>query len=112
MRRVVANPNYLTFTMAETICIPKSDRGQLRTNNMGEFFYREFIVEGMEKFACASPELERAVIDAGCRAGQPIGIARIRRKDRTVIWHVRLMGEVAEIPRQHRTFPHNARVQH
>ena len=38
MRRVVANPNYLTFGPTETVVTLKEDRGQLRTNGMGEFF--------------------------------------------------------------------------
>ena len=92
--RKASNPKYVTFGPAETIVTFATDRGQLRTNDSGEFFFRE-MTDG--RFTCASPDLERQLIDAGVRAGQPIGITRTLY-NRCVTWKVRAIGQVTEMP--------------
>src|ERR1700735_3854707 len=66
MRRA-SNPKYVTFGPTETVVTFATDRGQLRTNDAGEFFFRQ-MTDG--RFTCASPDLERQLITAGVRAGQ------------------------------------------
>jgi hypothetical protein len=93
--RKISNPKYVTFGPTETVVSFATDRGQLRTNDAGEFFFRE-MSDG--RFTCASPDLERQLIDASVRAGQPIGITRTLY-NRCVTWKVRVIGQVAEMPR-------------
>jgi hypothetical protein len=93
MRRV-SHPNYVAFRPAETIVTFATDRGQLRTNDTGDFFFREF-TNG--KFTCASPDLERQLINAGVRAGFLVGITR-STFNRAVIWKVRIIAPVAKMP--------------
>jgi hypothetical protein len=100
MRRAT-NPNYVAFGPTETVVTLKEDRGQLRTNGMGEFFLRSF-TDG--RFTCTSPELERQLIDLGVCAGMAVGITRAKY-GQSVIWKVRRVGETIEMPRQHRTYP-------
>jgi hypothetical protein len=95
MRRA-SNPNYVKFGPAEMVVTFATDRGQLRTNDAGEFFYREF-TDG--RFCCASPDLERQLIDAGVRAGQQVGITRTTY-NRAAIWTVRPIGRVTQMPRE------------
>jgi len=97
MRRHSKNPNYVSFSCAETVVVFSRDRGELRTNDMGEFFLRE-MTDG--RFTCASPDLERQLIDTGVRAGVPVGITRTTY-NRRVTWKVRRIGQpVAEMPRE------------
>jgi hypothetical protein len=102
MRRS-SSPNYVKFGPAEMVVMFATDRGQLRTNDAGEFFYREF-TDG--RFCCASPDLERQLIQAGVRAGQQVGITR-STFNRAVIWRVRMIGTVAEMPRTVRAAAHS-----
>jgi hypothetical protein len=95
MRRI-SNPNYVTFGPKESIVTFITDRGQLRKNDSGEFFYRE-MPEG--KFTCASPDLERQLIEAGVLAGQQVGITRTTY-NRAAIWKVRPIGQVAQMTRE------------
>ena len=92
MRRI-NSPNYVKFGPTETIVTFAKDRGELRRNDTGEFFFRE-LSDG--KFTCAAPDLERQLINAGVRAGVPIGITRTMY-NRCVTWKVRAIGQVAEI---------------
>jgi hypothetical protein len=100
MRRVT-NPNYVTFSPTETVVTLKENRGQLRTNGMGEFFLRSF-ADG--RFTCTSPDLERQLIDLGVCAGMTVGITRAKY-GQSVIWKVRRVGETVEMPREHKTYP-------
>jgi hypothetical protein len=93
--RARSNPNYVKFGPVEMVVTFATDRGQLRTNDAGEFFYREFS-DG--RFCCASPDLERQLIDTGVHAGQQVGITR-KTYNRCVIWTVRPIGPVVEMPR-------------
>lgn len=83
--RKPSNPNYVKFAATETVVTFATDRGQLRRNDSGEFFYRD-LADG--KFTCIGEDLERKLIDAGIRAGQPVGITR-STYNRAVIWKVR-----------------------
>jgi hypothetical protein len=94
--RKASNPNYVKFGPAETVVTFTTDRGKARRNDNGDFFLRE--MPG-GKFTCASPDLERQLIDAGVRAGQEVGITRTTY-NRAVIWKVRPLGQVAQMPRQ------------
>ena len=94
MSRKATNPNYVTFGKTETVVMFKTDRGQLRSNDMGDFFLRE-MVDG--RFTCASPDLERVLVSAGVRAGIPIGVTR-ETHGRSVIWKARLVGNTVEMP--------------
>jgi hypothetical protein len=94
-RRNGSNPNYVTFGATETVVVLSEARGQLRTNDMGEFFLRSFS-DG--KFSCCSPELERLLIDAGARAGLAFGITRGRYNGNSVAWKVRKLTEPINAP--------------
>lgn len=83
--RKASNPNYVKFTSSETVVTFLADRGQLRHNDSGDFFYREF-ADG--RFTCIGEDLERKLINLGYRAGQPVGITRATY-NRAVIWKVR-----------------------
>lgn len=89
--------NYVRFGRQEMVVTFAKDRGELRTNDLGDFFFRE-MADG--RFTCASPELEQALIKAGVRAGVPIGVTRTMY-GRSVIWKCRRIGETVEMPRQH-----------
>jgi hypothetical protein len=95
MRRI-SNPNYVKFGPAEMFVSFAKDRGDLRTNDSGQFFYRE-LADG--RFTCASPELGRQLIDAGVRAGEQVGITR-KTYNRCAIWTVRPIDQVAQMPRE------------
>jgi hypothetical protein len=82
-----SNPNYLKFGKDEMILQFAHDRGELRTNDYGEYFLRE-TMDG--RFTCASPELERRLLDAGYTANQRVGITKATH-NRSVIWKVRLI---------------------
>lgn len=102
--RKASNPNYVKFTEAETVVTFAGDRGQLRRNDTGEFFYRE-MADG--RFTCIGEDLERKLIDAGIRAGQQVGITR-STYNRAVIWKVRTIAPVTSIaptPREATTKP-------
>jgi hypothetical protein len=92
--RPVRNPNYVTFGAKESIVTFASARGELRTNDSGEFFLRSM---AGGRFTCASPDLERKLIDAGVRAGVPVGITR-NTYNRAALWKVRVIGQVTEMP--------------
>jgi hypothetical protein len=85
--RSVSNPNYVKFTRSEMIVVSSEDRGELRRNDAGEFFFRR-IADG--RFTCTNPDLERRLIDLGYRAGQEVGITR-QQHGQSVIWKVRLV---------------------
>jgi hypothetical protein len=93
--RRVSNPNYVKFGSAETLVTCATDRGQLRTNDAGDFFFREF-TDG--RFTCASPDLERQLVNAGVRAGFLVGITRSTFNG-AVIWKVRIITPVSDMPR-------------
>jgi hypothetical protein len=82
-----SNPNYVEFSKVETVVQFARDRGELRTNDHGEFFFRE-LMDG--RFTCASPDLERRLADLGYTANQRVGITR-ETHNRAVIWKVRLI---------------------
>jgi hypothetical protein len=63
--RSVSNPNYVKFAKAEMVVAFTRDRGELRTNDHGEFFFRE-LVDG--RFTCVNPDLERRLVDLGYTA--------------------------------------------
>jgi hypothetical protein len=92
--RPARNPKYVTFGPKETIVTFTSARGELRTNDSGEFFLRN-MADG--RFTCASPDLERQLLDAGVRAGMPVGITR-NIYNRVAIWKVRIVGRVTQMP--------------
>jgi hypothetical protein len=85
--RSVSNPNYVKFAKAEMVVAFARDRGELRTNDHGEFFFRE-MVDG--RFTCANPDLERRLVDLGYTAHQRVGIAK-ETHNRNTIWKVRLI---------------------
>jgi hypothetical protein len=85
--RSVSNPNYVKFSKAEMVVAFTRDRGELRTNDHGEFFFRE-LVDG--RFTCVNPDLERRLIDLGYTAHQRVGIAK-ETHNRNTIWKVRLI---------------------
>ncbi len=91
--RKASNPNYVKFGPTEMVVTFTADRGQLRRNDSGEYFLRD-IVDG--KFTCASPDLERQLIDARVRAGQQVGITR-KTYNRCAVWTVRPIGQVTTI---------------
>ena len=103
MKRGSANPNYVEFSDKETAVVLAEDRGQLRTNSYGDFFLRKF-ADG--RFTCASPDLERQLIDSGARAGTPVAIIRSKYAGST-IWKVRLLAERVSMPREHKTWPNH-----
>jgi hypothetical protein len=82
-----SNPNYVKFGKTETVVQFTRDRGELRTNNFGEFFFRE-LMDG--RFTCAASELERRLADLGYTANQRVGITK-QTHNRAVIWKVRLI---------------------
>jgi hypothetical protein len=92
--RSVSNPNYVKFSKTETVVVFSEDRGELRTNDAGEFFFRK-MTDG--RFTCASPDLERRLIDSGYRAGQQVAIA-CEYRNRAAIWKVRIIRPVAALP--------------
>jgi hypothetical protein len=91
--RSVTNPNYVKFTRTEMIVAFSADRGELRTNDNGEFFFRK-MTDG--RFTCASPDLERRLIDSGYRAGDKVAIA-VQYHNKAAIWKVRVIRPVAQI---------------
>ncbi len=103
MARKSSKPNYRTFSDVETVVVPKTDRGQLRRNDAGEFFARDW-TDGT--FSCCSDELERRLLDVGVKAGVPVGIRRERYHGNSVIWHVRLLGASTVSPPKQQTNGH------
>jgi hypothetical protein len=89
----MANTNYTKFGPTATIVQFTRDRGELRTNDYGDFFFRE-MMDG--RFTCASPELERILADLHYRAGQQVSIARTTR-NRAVEWKVKLVDAASEV---------------
>jgi hypothetical protein len=85
--RSVSNPNYVKFSKAEMVVAFARDRGELRTNDHGEFFFRD-LADG--RFTCAAPDLERRLVDLGYIAHQRVGITR-ETHNRNTIWRVRLI---------------------
>jgi len=81
------NPNYVKFGPTETVVAFVTDRGELKTNQTGDYFFRAMVDR---RFACVSPDLERQIIDLRYRANERIGITRTTR-NRMVIWKVRRM---------------------
>ena len=90
--------NYIRFGRQELIVAFAKDRGELKSNDYGDYFFRE-LADG-KRFTCCSEDLERKLIDAGYRAGQQVGITR-ETYGNAVTWRVRLVAPVAEIPRPH-----------
>lgn len=97
MPRKASNPNYVKFTATETVVTFASDRGQLRRNDSGDFFYRG-LPDG--RFTCIGEDLERKLIDLGYRAGQQVGITR-RTYNRVAVWTVRPIAPVHAINERH-----------
>lgn len=85
-----SNPNYVKFGPTEILARFATDRGELRKNGNGDFFFRGF-ADG-RRFACLNPDLERRVVDLGYRAGELVGITR-QTRNRAAIWIVRLVEE-------------------
>lgn len=85
--------NYVKFGPVETVVQFATDRGELKTNDNGDYFFRGF-ADG-SRFACLSPELERRILDLNYRAGEEIGITR-QTRNRSVIWKVRLIEPATE----------------
>jgi hypothetical protein len=61
---------------------------ECRRNDYGEFFARNF-ADG--RFTCASPDLERRLLDVGAHAGSVVSI-RKERYGRSAVWNVKLLG--------------------
>jgi hypothetical protein len=80
--------NYIKFGPQEMIVQFAADRGELKSNDNGEYFLRTF--SDGRRFTCASPELERRLLDLDYRAGEQVGITR-QTRNRSVIWKVRLI---------------------
>jgi hypothetical protein len=70
---------------SETIVAFSHDRGVLKTNAWGDYFFRGTTDN---RFCCCSPELERKLIDMDIHAGERVGISKSLR-NRVVTWHVR-----------------------
>lgn len=84
----MSNPNYIKFGPQEMIVQFATDRGELKTNENGDYFFRGFA--DRKRFCCASPELEQRLKEINYHAGEQVGIARLTR-NRIVIWRVRLI---------------------
>lgn len=98
MNKNPTNPNYIQFGPSEMIVQFATDKGELRTNTTGEYFYRKFAGGPTERrFICANPDLERRLIDVGYRAGERVGISR-QTRNRSVIWVVRLIDRLVDAP--------------
>jgi hypothetical protein len=87
-----SNPNYIKFGPAETIVVFSTDRGELKTNTNGDYFYRSM---ADRRFCCVNPDLERKLLDLGYRAGEQVGIAR-QTRNRVVVWNVRMLSVPVE----------------
>jgi hypothetical protein len=85
-----SNPNYVKFGPTEILARFATDRGEIKANGNGEYFFRTF-ADG-RRFACLNPDLERRLIDLGYRAGELVGITR-QTRNRAAIWVVRLVDE-------------------
>jgi hypothetical protein len=95
--------NYVKFGPQEMVVQFATDKGELKTNENGDYFFRGF-ADG-RRFSCINPELERRLIDLNYRAGEQVAIAR-QTRNRTVIWKVRLIEpDAAPPPVQKRTPP-------
>lgn len=89
MARKNGSPNYLAFEYDKEVVVTlKEDRGRMSENDYGEFFARNF-ADG--RFTCASPDLERRLLDVGARAGSVVSI-RKERYGRSAVWNVKLLG--------------------
>jgi hypothetical protein len=71
----------------ETVLAFSHDRGVLKTNAWGDYFFRETTDN---RFCCCSPELERELIDMEIRASERVGIRKTTR-GRIATWEVRRM---------------------
>jgi hypothetical protein len=60
------NPLHVEFSNRETIVAFSHERGVLKSNSFGDYFFRSTTDN---RFACCSPELESKLIDLGVRAG-------------------------------------------
>lgn len=87
-----SNPNYVKFGPTEILARFATDRGELKTNGNGDYFFRGF-ADG-RRFACLNVDLERRLVDLGYRAGDLVGITR-QTRNRAAIWVVRLVEESA-----------------
>jgi hypothetical protein len=89
MSRKNGSPNYLSFEYdREVVVTLAEDRGRLSSNDYGEFFARNF-ADG--RFTCASPDLERRLIDSGARRGSVVSITK-EKYGRSAVWLVKLLG--------------------
>jgi hypothetical protein len=89
MARKNGSPNYLAFEYDKEVVVTlKEDRGRLSENDYGEFFARNF-ADG--RFTCASPDLERRLLDVGAKAGSVVSITK-ERYGRSAVWVVKLLG--------------------
>ena len=71
----------------ETVVAFSHDRGVLKTNTWGDYFFRGTTDN---RFCCCSPELERKLIDMGVIAGERVAIRKTTR-GRIATWEVRRM---------------------
>ncbi len=89
MSRKNGSPNYLAFEYDKEVTVTLAeDRGRLSSNDYGEFFARNF-ADG--RFTCASPDLERRLIDSGARRGSVVSITK-EKYGRSALWVVKLLG--------------------
>lgn len=101
------NPLHVEFSnRSETVCAFSHDRGLLKTNSYGDYFFRK-TTDG--RFACLSSELERIILDLGIKAGERVGIKKSIH-NRVTTWHVRRMDAPVETPvPERKVFPHNGK---
>jgi hypothetical protein len=104
------NPLHVEFGNRETIIAFSHDRGALKSNAFGDYFFRGTTDN---RFCCCSEDLERKLIDMGIRAGERVSIKKVTR-DRIATWEVRRLDAPAEtqpVPTARKTWPHNGHVQ-
>ncbi len=101
------NGAHVSFTNREVILAFSHDRGVMKSNGYGEYFFRGTTDN---RFCCCSPDLERKLIDLGIRAGERVSIRKVTR-NRIATWEVkRLDAPVATGPQPVKRFPHNGKV--
>jgi hypothetical protein len=105
--RNAPNPNYVKFSKRETILSFTQDRGALRKNDGGDYFFRDIMEDRggsqpenqpeRHRYTCANPDLEQCLVNMNYRAGELVGITRLTQ-DRTVYWKVRRIAPVTAMP--------------
>jgi hypothetical protein len=106
------NPQNVEFSNRdETIVAFSHDRGVLKSNSFGDYFFRGTTDN---RFCCCSEDLERKLIDMGIRAGERVSIKKITR-NRIATWEVKRLDALAEarpIQAPRKTWPNNGKVHH